>query len=158
MTNQSVKSKKSSHVIELNLGTVDLGAIQAAIESSGSLDDNDAIFQGLSEIQFIKDKLAEASALVKATEDEVKSTINSKAKALIGKNWQVVKGEGYKISRSEAGAKYEATEDADDKYLKVAISVNSDEVDDFVKNSGKLPKGIAYNPKRSEQIRITVKH
>jgi hypothetical protein len=155
MSSQSAAST-SKEIVTINL-SVDLGKIVEAIEASKTLNDNDAIFQGLSEIQAIKSQLGAVQDKIISAEAAVKVAINGKAKALVGKDWQVIRGAGYKITRSMSGAKYEATDDADDKFLKIVMSVNSGEVDDFIKNKGKLPEGVLYNPNRSEQIRITVK-
>lgn len=151
------KAKEPTNIVTV-AAEVDLGGVLKAIADSKTLDDNDAIFRGLSSIVEVKAQLDKAAFALRDLEAQVKTAINDKAKELVGKDWQVIQGAGYKISRSWAGSKYDYDEEvADEKYLHLKISANSEVIDEYVKDNGKLPDGIELNPNRSEQIRITVK-
>jgi len=81
----------------------------------------------------------------------------TRPKALYGPQWQAIKGEGYKITRSYTGSIYEVTGEPAPELIEIKKSIKSKLVDEYVKAEGKLPEGIGYNPNRGEAIRITVK-
>jgi hypothetical protein len=144
-----------NETIKIN-AEIDLEAIKETIEKSGSLDDNEAIFGALSQVETVKSQLKEILDQVASIEAEVKSTIKSKAVALYGAQWVAIKGEGYKITRSKSGAVYTITGKPNKKFLKVVESVDSKAVDAFVTANSKLPAGIEPNPSRGDVIKITV--
>jgi hypothetical protein len=76
---------------------------------------------------------------------------------LYGNDWNVIAGTGYKIGRQMSGAVYEINGDPAEQFVKIAKSVDSDAVTNYVKGNGKLPEGVAVNPNRTEVIRLTIK-
>jgi hypothetical protein len=144
-------------LITINL-SIDLDAITEAVENSGNLNDNQEVFKQLAVIQKAKDQLGEAADAITSIESTVKSTINSKAKALYGDEWAAIKGDGYKITRSGTGPVYEIvdTKAVADNFLKKKVTVDSDAVKDFIKANNTLPTGTDYTKQRGESIRITI--
>lgn len=136
---------------------VDTEMVSTIIQQSKDLQGTD-VFEKLSQFQEVKNSLGDAADTLKSLEAEVKSLINSKAKALFGVEWKAIAGHGFKITRSGTGSVYESPEidKVDKNFVEVKKSLNSKAVDEFIKENSKLPNGIMYNPRRGEQIRITV--
>lgn len=153
----------------------DLSAIKAAIEACEDLKlDSKTILEQLVKIDDAKKEVKKLKDAFDTAEAEVKAAINTRAKALYGDEWEAIKGNGYKISRSGTGAAYivetgldeEAT--AEDKvswivsnpeslaYLKVDVKVDKDLADQHIKDTNELPPKIVANCDRGESIRITV--
>lgn len=129
------------------------------LEKVKKLENNDKIFALLSQVAEPKRQLKEALDVVEDAERKIKQAISDKAKALYGNDWAAIAGTGYKITRQMSGAVYDIDGEADvpDEFKKVAISLDSDLVTNYVKANGKLPEGIVTNPNRQEAIRLTVK-
>lgn len=136
---------------------IDLQPILDAIATADTLDDNEQLFGQLAQIQAAKKAFELEKAKLELAEFDVKQAINARAKALYGDAWAAIKGNGYKITRSQTGAVYEITGKAPAKFTKVAVTVDTDAVNAYVEEKGKLPTGIAINQSRGESIRITVK-
>lgn len=134
----------------------DLDKLKTEIEATKAIKDGEAYFDQLAEIQRVKKYLAELEDQLKSIEAEAKGLINNKAKALYGDNWQVIKGEHFKIMRSYTGDLYLINGTPSPKFVKVRKSVDSKVVDAYVAEHAKLPKGIELNDQRGESIRITV--
>lgn len=146
----------SHETININ-ASFDLQELRDSIQSVDRVEDAEAFFEQLTRISKAKAELAALSDALASVEQEAKGLINAKAKALYGEDWQTVKGHGFKITRSRTGAVYDITGKPQAKFVKVKKSVDSKAVEEFiVRNDGKLPAGIDYNPKRGESIRITV--
>lgn len=141
--------------LELNI-SIDLEPFTKAVESAQGLEDNDVLFHELSKIKFAKRELEALNEAFDGIEKLVKQTINDRAKASYGKDWQVIKGTGYKITRSLTGSVYSLLPEADPDFYKVKLSPNTRTIGDFVKDKGTLPKGVELNDQRSESIIITV--
>lgn len=135
---------------------IDIGALERIITDALKIEDAPELFEKLSEIAMAKSMLADAKEALDKVEGEAKSLINSRAKELYGPDWQAIKGRNFKISRSRTGAKYEHTDAAEERFIKVKLSVDSDAVDNYVKENNKLPEGIAPRQGRGESIRIKV--
>src|SRR5690606_11937887 len=84
----------------------DIDKLKAQIEATKKIEDGEEYFEQLTEIQRVKKQLGEVEDLLKSVETEAKGLINAKAKSLYGDNWQVIKGEKFKISRSKTGELY----------------------------------------------------
>lgn len=128
------------------------------IKNAKDIRDSEVLFSYLSEIDKYKKQINEFLEEFGRLETEVKQQINDKAKALYGTNWQAIAGDKYKITRSFAGAIYEASniDRVADEYKKVNISLNSGAIDQYIREKEMLPEGIDYNPNRSEVIKINV--
>lgn len=135
---------------------IDLAPILDAIAKSGDLNNDNAVFEGLAQVEHIKKLLATANERLDEVEKAVKSTINGRAKALYGDEWTVIKGDNYKIVRVKTGAVYEADDDASEEFLKIKVDVNSRKVEEYIKAHSTLPEGITYNPNRNDSIRIAL--
>lgn len=142
--------------LELNI-SIDVDAITKAVKASKTLEDNELIFAKLSAIAFDKAQVAAFTDAFEKIEREVKQIINDKAKVLYGPEWTAVKGTGYKISRSLTGSVYEISGEPKSEFLDIKIAPKTKAIDNFIKAKSTLPDGIAYNPNRSDSIRITVK-
>lgn len=135
---------------------IDIEPALKAVEGSNNLEDEDKLFGALASIQEAKNALKAAQTQVDYAEANVKACINQKAKELLGDDWAAIKGTGYKITRSGSGSVFEVTGKADEAYTIVKVSADTKAVETYIKETGKLPKGIEYNPNRGEQIRITL--
>jgi hypothetical protein len=138
---------------------VDLKALLESIAKSGDLGNDPEVFNALAEVERVKASFKAAQKKLDEIEKQAKEVINGRAKALYGDNWSVIKDseDRYKILRTPTGSVFEATDDADDEFLKLQISVDTDKVETFIKENSKLPEGIQYNPNRGQSIRINVK-
>lgn len=134
----------------------DIDNIREQIEASKDIKGDEAYFEQLVEIQRVKNQLGDIADLIKSIESEAKGLINNKAKALYGDNWQVIKGERFKILRSKTGDVYLINGEPNSKFVKVKKSIDTKIVDSYVTEKGKLPKGIEINDQRGESIRITI--
>ncbi len=143
---------KISLTIEIN--TEDLAAI---VNKAKDLQNNDKVFGALSAIAKPKQELKDALETVEAIERDIKQAISDKARKLYGNDWKVIAGTGYKIGRQMSGSVYEINGEPADQFVKIARSINSDAVTDYVKGNGTLPEGVAINPNRTEVIRLTIK-
>jgi hypothetical protein len=143
-------------VIDLHY-KLDDQAIKSLISEASELENNDELFGHLAEIARIKQDFKDVTEVLDRLELEIKQEINEKAKALYGPQWQAIKGDGYKITRSYTGSIYEVTGEPAPELIEVKKSIKSKLVEEYVKAKGTLPEGIGYNPNRGEAIRITVK-
>jgi hypothetical protein len=143
-------------VIDLHY-KLDDQAIKSLISEASELENNDELFGHLAEIARIKQDFKDVTEVLDRLELEIKQEINEKAKALYGPQWQAIKGDGYKITRSYTGSIYEVTGEPAPELIEVTKSIKSKLVEEYVKAKGTLPEGIGYNPNRGEAIRITVK-
>jgi hypothetical protein len=142
-------------VIELNY-QVDDEAIKELVQSAAELEDNDELFSRLAEIARVKQDFRDVEEVLDKLELEIKAEINAKAKALYGAQWQAIKGNGDKITRSHTGSIYEIIGKPAEELIEIKQSIKSKLVEEYVKAKGKLPEGIGYNPNRGEAIRISV--
>lgn len=135
--------------------TLDLDPFLTKIKYAKNLEDKE-FFGELAKIQSVKDELKDIQEAVEDVERQVKQAINDRAKALYGDNWQAIKGEGFKISRSMTGAVYSVTDKADDKFIQLSVRPDTKAIDSYIETKGELPGGVDFNPKRNESLRITV--
>lgn len=143
------------NVIKIN-AEIDVKALRDQLESATKIEDGEAFFETLSAVYKAKREMDQAYDLLKSLETEAKGLINTKAKALYGNEWQAIKGERFKITRSRTGDIYAIAGKAPKKFLKVKTSVDSKLVDAYVEMNGKLPTGIELNDQRGESIRVTI--
>lgn len=145
--------------LKLNI-SINLESITKAVEESKTLDDNELLFAQLSSFALDRKQVDAFNEAFEEVERMVKQVINDKAKALYGSHWKAISGTGYKITRSNTGSTYEISEPekVEDSFLKVKFSVNSREVENYIKANSKLPEGLIYNPNRSESIRIKIEN
>lgn len=136
---------------------IDVDALKEAVEKATKIDDAESFFEELTQIQRAKMDIKKLTDDLYSIEQDVKGLINTKAKALYGGDWQVIKGEHFKITRSKTGDVYLVNGTPNAKFTKVKVSVDSKAVDDYVTEHDKLPKGIEINDKRGESLRITIK-
>jgi hypothetical protein len=143
-------------VIELNY-KLDDQAIRNLITEANELEDNEQLFGRLAEIDRLKQDFEDVRDILDKFEADIKGEINSKATALYGTDWKVIKGNGYKINRSATGSKYDIIGEPAAELIEVKRSLKSKLVDEYVKAKGELPEGVGYNPIRGQSIKITVK-
>ena len=136
---------------------IDVDALKVAVEKATKIDDAESFFEELTQIQRAKMDIKKLTDDLYSIEQDVKGLINTKAKALYGGDWQVIKGEHFKITRSKTGDVYLVNGTPNAKFTKVKVSVDSKAVDEHVIEHDKLPKGIEINDKRGESLRITIK-
>mgnify|MGYP001613831070 CR=1 FL=1 len=143
--------------LELSL-LIDLEGITKAVENSKNLNDNELVFANLSKIAFDRKQLDALNDAFEEVERMVKQAISSKAKALYGDDWQVIKGDGYKIGRSFTGSVYELIDPdkVDPAYLKVKFTPDTKAIEIYRETNDKLPDGVTINEQRNESIRIAV--
>lgn len=144
-----------SDTIKIN-AEVDLDAIKEAIEKSGDLNDNEAVFSALSQVARVKADVGVILDQIASIEAEAKAAIKAKATALYGADWTAIKGTGYKINKSPTGAVYTISGKPNKKFIKVTESLDTKLVEAFVMTNNKLPAGVDYNPSRGETIKLTV--
>lgn len=142
--------------MEISLN-IDLDQLRTDIESATKITDDEKFFEQLSEVEVVKKQLKDAADLLYSIEQDVKGLINTKAKALFGPDWQAIKGERFKITRSKTGDMYLVNGKPNPKFTKVKVSVDSKAVEEFLVSNDKLPAGIEVNDKRGESLRITIK-
>lgn len=137
---------------------IDVEGLKKIIDEALDFNENEMIFGQLSAVTTAKKELEASLKKVEEVEKEAKGLINAKAKALYGTDWKVIAGRGYKITRSNTGAVYTTNPEVkvSKKFLKVVESVDTKAVELALEKTEKLPKGIEYNPKRGESLRITV--
>lgn len=134
----------------------DLDTLRQQVESSKTIKGDEPYFEQLIAVQSVKAQLSALEDELKSIEADAKGFINTKAKALYGDNWQVIKGERFKITRSKTGEMYLINGSPSSKFVKVKKSVDSKAVEEYMSDKGKLPKGVEVNDQRGEQIRITI--
>lgn len=135
---------------------IDIDAVKAAIEEAKDLNDNEELFNKLVEFERVKKQAADILDQVKSIEEDVKGFIKSKANALYGNEWEAIKGPNYKITKSPTGSVYAISGKVQKKFLVIKESVDTKQVNAYIKEKGKLPTGLDYNPDRGNSIRITV--
>lgn len=154
-TNLTVNVPKVLEMLGLNLDQ-----FKQVIDNIKDVDTDEDFFKGLSAIAIAKEVLGDALEVVLGYEIQSKGLINAKAKILYGPDWQVIKGEHFKISRSFSGAVYEISDEdkVESDFVKVKIGPNAKTIETFREtHDNKLPDGVALNEHRSESIRIAVK-
>ncbi len=142
-------------MIELSI-KIDDERIEKVIRESKDLQVDEAVFHELSWLMDNRKQIDQMNDEWEALERKIKEALNDKAKALLGKDWSALDGDGFSLRRSLTGSVYQLVdpEAAPKEVLDVKIGVNSKAVTDYVKANSKLPDGLAYNPNRNESIRI----
>jgi len=136
---------------------IDIESLRETIESALDLNDNQLLFEKLIEFESAKKKINEALDLIKSIEADAKGLILSKANALYTDKWEVIAGSHYKITKSPTNNVFNVTDEADNEYIVVKKTANTKVINQYIKDNGKLPKGIDYNMERGTSIRINVK-
>jgi len=141
--------------IELEL---DIEALKEVIEKAKDLNDNQDLFSQLVEVYRAKKQVADVLDQLISIETEAKGFIKAKADNLFGKEWSAIKGDGYKITKSGTGSVFNILPEAKPpkKFLVIKESLDSKLVEAHIKETGKLPKGIEYNPSRGSSLRVTI--
>lgn len=142
--------------MDLNL-SLDIDQLRADIEEATKISDDEKFFRQLSEVAEFKKQLKDVAEALDSIETDVKGLINAKAKAIYGPDWQAIKGETFKITRSKTGDMYLVNGTPNAKFTKVKVTVDSKAVEEFLVKNDKLPAGIEVNDKRGESLRITIK-
>lgn len=137
---------------------IDLEALKGVVEEAKDLNDNQELFSQLVEVYRVKSEIGNILDQLTSIETEAKGLIKAKADALYGSEWTAIKGEGYKITRSATGSVFNILPDAKPpkEFLVIKEAVDSKKVEEFIKEKGKLPKGLEYNPSRGSSIRVTI--
>jgi hypothetical protein len=135
---------------------IDIDTLRQALESAPKLDDESAVFEQLSLVARSKSLINDALEQVERIEQLAKQIINSKAKELYGRDWVVIKGDGYKINRVLGGAVYEINGIPKKDFIVVKESPDTKKIEIYREINSKLPDGISLNEHRSESIRIKV--
>lgn len=142
---------------------LDLDKVKLIIGNSKDLKGDEQFFEAMSAMSFAKQAVKDVLDQVESYERDAKQQINDRAKALYGKDWQVIEGEHFKISRSATGSVYElidseAAAKVDPNLIKVAMAVDAKVADTYREShDNKVPNGIAVNEHRGERIMITVR-
>jgi len=149
-----------SDTIKIEL-EVNLDELKDIINDTKELNDNEQLFSQLVQFQRVKKQISEISDQLTSIETEAKSYIKAKADALYGKEWTAIKGtkgKNYKITKSPTGSVFNIMTDKKPpkEFLVIKESLDTELVENFIKEKGVLPKGIEYNPSRGTSIRITV--
>lgn len=147
--------KPSSIKIEL---VVDIETLKDVIDESKELNDNQEMFDKLVEVYRVKKQVGDILDQIISIETDVKGWIKSKANALYGNEWRAIKGNGYKISKSPTGSVFNIIPDSEPpkEFVVVKESLDTALVENFIRETGKLPKGIEYNVSRGSSIRVSV--
>jgi len=135
---------------------INLEEIKDTITEAIDLNDNEQLFSKLVEVYRAKKKINDVIDQLISIETEVKGLIKSKADALYGNEWSAIKGKDYKITKSGTGSVFNIVGKAPKQFLVIKESLDSKLVENFIKETGKLPKGIEYNPSRGYSIRVSV--
>lgn len=146
-----------SEPIKLEL-EIDLEALKETIEKATELNDSQELFDSLVEVYRAKKQIGDILDQLISIETEAKGLIKVKADALYGKEWTAIKGKGYKIAKTPTGSIFNILPDAKPpkEFVVIKETLDSKKVEEFIKEKGKLPKGIEYNPSRGSSIRVTV--
>lgn len=146
-----------SNKVKLEL-ELDIDKLQSVIENAKDLNDSQELFNSLTEVYRAKNKIGELLDQLIGIETEAKGWIKSKADTLYGKGWSAIKGKGYKINKSATGSVFNILPDQKPpkQFLVVKESLDSKLVEQHIKETGKLPKGIEYNASRGTSIRVVV--
>jgi hypothetical protein len=146
-----------SEPIKLDL-EIDLEALKDVVEKAKDLNDNEELFSQLVEVYRVKKQVGDILDQLTSIETEAKGFIKAKADAIYGSEWTAIKGKGYKITKSSTGSVFNILPDVKPpkQFLVIKESLDSKLVENFIKEKGKLPKGIEYNPSRGSSIRVTV--
>lgn len=146
-----------SNTVKIEL-EINVDELRDVINDSKDLNDNEQLFANLVQFARAKKKINDLLDQIISIEEDAKGLIKSRAQALYGDGWQAIKGKGYKISRSSTGAVFSILPDAKvpKEFLVVKQSLDSKLVEQHIKETGKLPKGIEYNAQRGTSLRITV--
>lgn len=145
----------SDNVVKIDV-EIDINSIKNLIDESKDLNNNEELFNKLIEFERIKKQAGDILDKVKSIEEEVKGFIGSKGNALYGNEWEAIKGEHYKITKSPTGSVFAISGKVQKKFLVIKESVDTKEVNTYIKEKGKIPSGIDYNPSRGSSIRITI--
>jgi len=137
---------------------LDLDQLKESIESAHDLNDNQAVFNQLIEVYRAKKQVSDILDQLISLETEAKGWIKNKANSLYGHKWSAIQGNGYKITQQATGAVFNIIPDTKPakKFLIVKEALDSKLVELHIKETGKLPKGIEYNPSRGSSIRVSV--
>jgi len=129
--------------------------VKKQIEDATKLE-GEEFYRRLLEISGLKMIVKDTLEQVEMYERDVKGLINAKAKAVYGNDWQAIKGEKFKITRSKTGSMYLVNGKPNAKFIVTKVTVDSKAVDEFIEENERLPKGIELNDQRGESLRITV--
>lgn len=146
---------KANNVIKIEV-EIDLDAIKKVVDKAKDLNDNEELFSQLIEFERAKKQAQDVLDQIKSIEENAKGIINAKATALYGAKWEAVKGHNYKITNSPTGSIFNIAGKVQRKFLIVKESVNTKVVNQYIKDKGRLPIGLDYNPDRGSSIRINV--
>lgn len=154
---------KGAGVVSVSV-VVDLDTYEKAIKEAPTLHNSDALFKILSNIAADKKEIKEALETIEAVESIIKDTISKRMKSDEGDAWEVVEGEGYRITRSKTGSVYDFNATYTEKdilkipadFVKVDYKPNAKNIDEYIKAHSSLPGGIMYNPHRGDKITINL--
>lgn len=143
-------------VIDIEL-KVDIKSIRETIENALELNDNQQLFEKIVEFEIVKKQANDLLDTVKSIEADVKGLINSKANALYTDKWEVIAGRNYKIIKSPTNNVFNITDTVEAEFVVVKKTANTKIINQYIKDNGKLPKGVEYNMERGTSIRINIK-
>lgn len=113
-------------------------------------------FQPQAEKQLIN--LMKLKEMVDKAVDEVKTQIKAAGEKALGVEFRGIIGDKVKVINRFYGSKYEVTDDVlADNFIETVISrkIKTKEVDEYLKNEGKLPDGIKFKD-REQTLSIIV--
>lgn len=137
---------------------INIEELKEVVEKVKDLNDSKELFNSLAEVYRAKKQIGDLMDELISIETEAKGLIKAKADALYGHSWSAIKGDGYKITKSYTGAVYNIMPDQKVKkdFLIIKEYLDSKLIEAHLKETGKLPKGIEYNPSRGSSIRVSV--
>lgn len=135
---------------------IDLQAIKDTIEQAKDLNDNQEVFNKLVSVYKVQNEINRALDDITSVLIQAKGLIKHKADTIFGKDWTAIKGHGYKITRQNTGAVFITIPDKKPakEFVQIKEVLNSKRIEEYIKETGKLPKGIEYNSNRGDSIQI----
>lgn len=140
-------------VIDIEL-KVDIKSIRETIENALELNDNQQLFEKIVEFEIVKKQANDLLDTIESIEADVKGLINSKANALYTDKWEAIRGKNYKITKSQTGSVFVIDGEPSEEFVVIKKSLDTKLVNNFIKETGKLPSGVQYNEGRGSSIRI----
>lgn len=139
--------------LKINL-EIDASDLIKVIKTASKLEDID-LYNKFSKIVELKSQLYNTLDDLDSLENKIKTEIDKRAKATIGKDWKFIKGNKFSITKSYTGSIYEINGEPDKEFTVTRITLDAGKVKEYrEQHEGKLPKGVIFNPNRNSSIRI----
>lgn len=127
------------------------------VSKAKSLEDNKDLYEAVRLIALEKEHLSALLSHVEAAETALKEAVDKRAVELYGDDWEPLESDNYKLLRVSSGAVYVITGEADSRFTKQTVSVDTAKTTKYLTQHGSLPTGIEPNRARGERIVINLK-